>query len=236
MTLATINDIPFRINPTSVSWAYRMKTSVTETIGGRVIQLFGVNLGDLTIQGSFGRGGPVEQEQFFNRMMDIMAAQTPRSPTSNPVPVRFVWADRRWDFSVYIKSFTQPGISTSVGVRNDILNPAYQLVFFIQEDNQNILQAVKDAAAATYINRLTAGMGWKQTSWNGPTGTAELQDALQGQTLLQALFNTTSGTSTLTTNDTSTLTPDQVFNDFKDPNASGTPSTGSGADNSGTGD
>lgn len=201
--LASLDGVPFRINPQSVSWNYSMKYSVTDTLGGRVIQLFGVVLGDLNIEGVFGSGGAAEQQIFVDRVSTIMKTQSPRHPKANPAPVKFVWPDRRWDFTCYVRSITQPGLSTSVGRRNEIINPGWRIVLFIQQDNQEIIQAVKDAAAYAYINRLTAGMGWKQTSWNGPTGTAELQDALHGQTLLQALLSNPTDQPTLDVNQTS---------------------------------
>lgn len=224
---ATLNDVPFRINPQSVRWDYTMKYNSRDTVGGRVIQLFGVRLGDLTIEGVFGKGGPAEQEGFFNRIVDIIKNQTPLDPKANPNPVRFFWPQRSWDFTCYIRSISQPGTRTSIALDNETINPGYRLVLFIQEDNQNILNAVKDAATAAYINRLTAGMGWKQTTWNGPTGTAELQDSLHGQTVLQAIFNGSADRPTVTGTDAGT-TPDQVFN-------GGTSSQASNTDD-GTGD
>ncbi len=55
MGLARLGDITFRINPTALAMDFSMDTSVQQTIGGRVVQVYGATFGDLTISGLFGQ-------------------------------------------------------------------------------------------------------------------------------------------------------------------------------------
>ena len=186
---AFLDGVPFRVNPTSVSWPYSVKLTTTKTMGGKVVQLYGVVMGDLVIEGNFGAGGPEEQKRFFDRLVAIIESQmpAPTNPSAVAKPVRFTWPERGWDFWCFVKAIKQANASVSISATNMDFNPGYVLTMFVLDDNGDLVKAAKNSAAASYIARLTAGMGWKQTEWNGPMGT--LNDALQGSTLLDALFS-----------------------------------------------
>lgn len=180
---AYLDGIPFRINPESVSWPYSVKLGTTKTMGGKVVQLYGISMGDLTVQGVFGAGGPEEQRAFFDRLVEIIDTQMPVTATSIPRPVRFHWPERGWDFWCYVKGITQTGRSVAIHASNMDFNPGYQLTMFVQEDNGDLLKAARNSAAAAFIARLSDGMGWKASSeWNGPAGT--LRDVLGNDTLI----------------------------------------------------
>lgn len=51
-------ELVLRLNPTSVKWTYNLVTNTEDTYGGQVIQMLGINIGQLTIEGKFGREGP----------------------------------------------------------------------------------------------------------------------------------------------------------------------------------
>lgn len=179
---ASLDGIPMRINPTSVRWPYSIKLSTKATMGGKVFQIYGVSLGDLTIEGVFGVGGPGEQQEFFKRIVEIMESQIPTAP--DPSPVRFAWENRGWDFWCYVKKIEQVGASTAVYATNENFNPRFRLTMFIQQDNGDIKRAVQDSVAATVIARFANQMGWAASDWNGPQ---VLADALAGQTIFDAL-------------------------------------------------
>lgn len=181
---ASLDNVPFRINPTSVRWGYSIKLSTKPTMGGKVFQIYGVSLGDLSIEGSFGARGPAEQREFFDRIVGIMEAQIPTAP--NPEPVQFVWPERNWDFWVYVKKLEQVGASTAVYATNENFNPKYRLTLFIQEDNGDIKRAVQDSAAAAVVARFANKMGWAASDWSGAQ---VLADAIGGQTIFDAIAN-----------------------------------------------
>lgn len=184
---AFLDGIPFRVNPTSVSWPYSIKLSTTKTMGGKVVQIYGISMGDLVIEGTFGAGGPEEQQAFFNRLIAIIESQMPVSATSVPRPVRFHWPERGWDFWCYVRSIVQPNASTSIRASNEDFNPGYRLTLFVQEDNGDLVRVARNSAQAAYIARLSAGLGWRPSAdWNGPLS---LNDSLEGDTVLDDLFD-----------------------------------------------
>lgn len=164
MALATLGGIPLRTNPTDIRWNFSMKSTSINTMGGKVVQILGTELSDLTIVGTFGNGrrdlGDTEGWQNQVRFRDQVSRWARQTASAdNPPPLRFTYAPRRWDFSVYVRSFSD------VHMANDEINPAWQLVLFpLQDGTAEIIQGIKDL----YIQRLMNGVGWTQSDYNGP--------------------------------------------------------------------
>jgi hypothetical protein len=186
---ASINGIPLRVNPRSVQWDYTAKVATIKTIGGKVIQLLGFNMGDLVIRGQYGRDGIERQQEFFNQLQAIADSQVPViGQASASQPVRFLWPEKRWDFWVYIKSLIQDGTPVSIERSPTTFSPRYTLTLFVYEDNGNIVGAIKNSAQVQFLQRITAGMGWSQSEWNGPMTLAEVQASLNGASVFDYLF------------------------------------------------
>jgi hypothetical protein len=177
-SLATLNGVPFRINPESVEWTFSIKSSDVPTVGGKVIQVYGVDLGDMTVTGSFGKGGWKSQQRFLERMKLIADKQATQMMDrgGRERPQRFVFPAKKWDFLVWLKRYSSPDGAKAVRLHNENFNPKWSLTFQITEDNIGLKTVIKDA----YIARLSRGVGWKQTKWNGPLGYAEVQAILNG--------------------------------------------------------
>lgn len=186
MGLATLGGIAFRIDPMAISWSYSIKTSVTETVGGRVVQVFGTTLSDMVVQGKFSSWQ--EQAQFLERVKAWIDSVT--NQRDQP-PLRFTYSPRNWDFLVYVTQFSQPGGSDSIDLSSGEIAPDWALTLFIVEDNGG-LRKIKDQALENYIVRLSTGIGWRQTAFNGPLGDAEVQSYLSGvnaDTVVGAFIN-----------------------------------------------
>lgn len=197
---ASLAGVAFRVDPTSASWDYTVKTSETSTIGGIVIQVLGAELGDMTVQGMFGSehhdqrgnvvGGWREQEDFLGHVKGL--AQSQINPSAGAV--RFLYPEKGWDYIVVVKGYSEIGSAEAVVAANENFNPTWQLRLFIVEDNSPV-KTVQNAAMLQYINRLAAGLGWQQTKYNGPVTDADVQSFLAGKgvpdvaTLLQGLGN-----------------------------------------------
>lgn len=205
MSIASIGGIPFRINPSQVTWDYSVNTTVIPTVGGRVVQVLGVTLGDMTIQGLFGqeRDGQQRQswelaEEFQRRVSGLIDLQSQRPTPAqlsgvDPTPMhpthRFVYSDdspearaaglpvHNWDFNVYIKDLKDVE-SPSMTVQHSTgrYSYGYTLTLFIQQDNTGKLATV---AQDEFISRLSNGLGWKRTAYNGMMTTEELKNYLQ---------------------------------------------------------
>lgn len=181
-----IDGFPVPINPTSISWDFSLKTSSTKTIGGKVIQVYGVKLGDLRVS---GRMPNADFMRLYAKMLSIAERQVPTQASPTAAPVQFTWSSRGWSFLVYLKSFKQSDAQASVKAANESFAPEWEATFFIADENADIVNVAKEAAQAAYIRRISQGLGWAQTSWNGPLGIDDLQAILKGQTLQAFLFS-----------------------------------------------
>lgn len=195
MALANLGGLSFRINPSQVSWNYSVDAAVIPTVGGRVVQVYGVTMGDMTIQGLFGQertGQRRESWQLaeqFQKDIALLVQKQSAIPTaaqlsgadSTPMhpPMRFVYIDDKhnWDFTVYIKSLRDvAGSSSVVEHKTGKFSYGYTLTLFIQQDNTGKLASV---AKNEFIDRLSNGMGWKRSQYNGWMSNVELENYLK---------------------------------------------------------
>lgn len=169
---ATLAGIPFRLDPEQVSWSFQVKTSETQTIGGKVVQVYGVEFSDMVIRGSFGRGGWPEQTLFLGRMKELAEAQTKDHTLP---PSRFTYPPKGWDFKVYLKEFRDPAGPSSIHMDPTVVNPQWQLTLFIVQDNLKLKEVAKNA----FIERLADGIGWSISDYNGPQGWEDAAEAAE---------------------------------------------------------
>ena len=168
-----IDGVPFFTGPDEVRWDFALKVVEQKTMGGKVLQILGTTLGDMTITGRIGRGD--DNQDFWAQQDDLLEkvkGWLADSEGKDPTPVRFQYLPRNWDFQVFVKQVAQ------FQVRNDDPAPRWQLVLHIdQESAADIVTDLKDL----YIKRLMEGVGWSQTDYNGPTG--DVSQHLGGMTV-----------------------------------------------------
>lgn len=186
MALATLNGVPFPFDPDSVGWSFEVKTHVEDTIGGRVVQVLGTRLGDMTVSGSFGSGGWEQQQVFYRRVAAWVDRQ---NATKGRATLRFIYTPKRWDLHVLIRALQDGQGASGITHDNTIIAPRYTLLLFVVQDNVgNIVRGIQDA----YISRLVEGVGWKFSSdYNGPASMGN------EATVLTAFQNAAAGTATL---------------------------------------
>lgn len=194
MGVAQLGNYTFRIDPSQVFFTYEVDTAVVNTVGGRVVQVYGVTMGDVTVQGLFGQehipGGrdSWEMAEEFQQAVALMVqaqSQAPtnlqmqgRDPTPMHPPVRFFYNDdsvdrqsnglpaHNWDMMVYIKDLKDVSASDfTVEHATGKYSYGYTLTLFVVQDNTAQL---KEVAMNSFISRLSEGVGWKRTEYNGP--------------------------------------------------------------------
>lgn len=176
--------LSFRVDPEEIEWNFRVNTKVFNTIGGRVIQVLGGTLGDMTITGSIGEerrsvgseGYTGESwrmhRHFVNRIREIMEKQSEDATIHHNAssmmhkPARFIYPPKDWNFEVYVKSIADPG-GGSITLKTGKFSHKYVLTLFIVEPDSSRIRQVKDEAIDSYINRISEGMGWKYSEYNG---------------------------------------------------------------------
>lgn len=188
--------IQFRIDPQSLDWNFQINTSVTNTLGGRVVQVTGATLSDITIQGLFGEDhsksatSPTEDppgvswklaRRFASVIREMMEWQTRDAQNQGKMhqTARFTYPPMGWDFRVYIKDFSDPDGGV-ISIRPEKFSHGYVLTLFVVEDASaavvkagevnGILNKAKAAAINSYIARISDGIGWKPTQYNGNFG------------------------------------------------------------------
>jgi hypothetical protein len=191
-----------RIDPDSLDYKVTVNTNVEQTVAGRVIQITGSSITDVTMTGSIGEdhsrgratGGATEHpgvswklaEEFFTRIQAMMLHQSVDSSvvgssTKRIGPATFVYSPLGLRFQCYIKSIIDPDGDGQAGVVHKVgrANYRYTLSLFpVLKGSTDLLQAgqsapngpldkAKAAAIDAYINRISAGIGWRFTQYNG---------------------------------------------------------------------
>lgn len=178
-------EVSFRINPSDIRWNFKMNTSVTETVGGRVIQVLGAILSDLTVSGSFGAPAGSRRawdlaEKFLSDMQDMAEYQASNANVQGggmTQPAIFSFPPRGWRFEVYVKDLVDPNAGTAIQHSPGKFSYDYSITLNIVNDLSNAsrvldskngsLTPVKDQAVEEYINRIADGIGWKPSKYNG---------------------------------------------------------------------
>lgn len=182
--------VAFRIDPDSITWSFEVLTNVTETIGGRVIQIIGSYLDDLVIQGSFGQDHSTSQGeswrqaeaflQLITRLMEYQSQDANQQSLMHP-PAVFTYPPKNYRFNVYVKDFSDaanPG--ASIVLASGKFNQRWQLTLFIVQDaSTSLIQAGSSggvinqqaaAAVAAYMARISDGIGWSYNQYTGLNG------------------------------------------------------------------
>lgn len=191
----------FRIDPNSIDYNVKVHTSVIDTVGGRVIQVLGSSLSDVTVQGVIGeahnRGTDTNGEHagvswkmaidFFAyiqgmQQLQSAGATTPGSQRTGSFflkPATFIYSPKGLRFQCYIKSIIDPDGDGSAGVVHKVgrINYKYVLSLFpVQEGSteltkagtsNGVLDQAKARAVDAYMARISQGIGWKFTAYNG---------------------------------------------------------------------
>ena len=182
--------VAFRIDPELIDWTWSVQlpqTNVIETIGGRVIQVLGASLDDLTIQGSLGQdatdaaGGQSWQlaQTFLTTVTAIMEQQSADSNQQSTMhqPAVFSYPPKGWQWNVYVKGLTDPDGGNSIILRPGKMNQRYVLTLFIVNEGAELTAAGTTAngalaqqsqsAISQFMARISDGVGWTANKYTG---------------------------------------------------------------------
>jgi len=194
--------LTFRIDPELIDYNIKVHTAVTNTVGGRVIQILGTTVSDVIIQGSIGEDRSMGRDtngehagvswkmasNFFLNIQAMQQLQTVGTNTPGSAkktgfflePATFIYSPKGIRFQCYIKSIVDPDGDGTAGVVHKVGRSNYRYVltlFPVQEGSTDLTKAgmssngVLDQARAkavdAYISRISQGIGWKFTAYNG---------------------------------------------------------------------
>ena len=194
--VATLGGVPFDVDPHTVKWDFKIHVSDKPYLGGKVIQVHGATVTDITIQGQFGRGDLLSKQLAFLSRMKTMG--NVRLDNLKARPSRFTWPEQRWDMSVLLLN-----VGTIVHDPAEIA-PDWEITLFPVTGSDEL----KSASMASFIERLTAGMGWRPGAFNGGSP-QQIQDALAatGTTTRQQYLSRAFGVGATPSSGTPTLPP-----------------------------
>lgn len=200
--------VTFRINPSSIDWGFDIHTSVTDTVGGRVVQITGATLRDLTVTGYLGEDRKAGRspdsltdhagvswrlhEAFIDQCRSIMRHQARDSSTPGLMhqPATFNYPTRGWRWRTYLKAVEDLDGQASIEHRAGKYSHGYKLTLFVVQSGSDSLikagssyDAVNQAQAkaiSSYIDRISAGIGWRQSEYNGGLTDATTANATGG--------------------------------------------------------
>lgn len=178
--------VVFRLNPNEVNWNFQVNTNVTETVGGRVVQVLGATLSDMTITGSFGelRGATHTESKVlaerFLAAMKVMAEYQSRDSRTHAAmhkPATFAFPSKNWKFLVYIKNLTDPQGGMAIVHQTGKFSYDYVLTLMVHADvsdtskiigkSNGLLMNQKNKVIQSYIDRIADGIGWHYSEYNG---------------------------------------------------------------------
>lgn len=180
---ATLGHLTFRLDPDQITYPYQIDYSVIDTLGGQVVQVLGSTIGDITISGSFGQDHQHKKESwelaesFHASIKQMIDAQSLLKQGQSHKPVRFTYQDglHDWDFNVLIKSI-QDADGGAVAHRTGKFSYHYTLTLFLVDDSS---LALKKITTDKFIARISNGMGWKASSFNGSMSAADAISFIQ---------------------------------------------------------
>lgn len=166
---ATIGGLTFRIDPSSISLGYSIKTNVKNTVGGRVIQVLGTKIDNLTVKGSVGIGGYTEHRNLVKNMLYLAEKQLEDRGT----PMMFTYPPEDWQFRVYLTGIKDGVGGPAISITPGKTDWGFTLTMFVVSDNANLKQAATDE----FIKHFSVGIGWTPTEYNGIATYAGLVEA-----------------------------------------------------------
>ena len=168
------NTLNFRTNPNEVWWDYSLITHIENTYGGRVVQILGVKLDNLTVKVDCGGGGWPYAMQVVQFMRDLMVTQRDGNSAT------FLYTTRNWRLKVY--ALNVPFLDQVTSTVREL-----ELEFKIQEDVTGI---TTNNALIDAVTLFADGIGWAQSLYNNIDGAA--QSLVNSGDSLGSLGNNTS--------------------------------------------
>lgn len=139
----------------SIDWTYNLRTYVTDTVGGKVVQILGVDISDVKVQSQLGSGAKQELMDLVKRVRQIILWHSRERKH-----VTVTYPARNYKFTAYLESVT---FKESL---DDITYP-FTLLLAVDEDiNGNI----KTTTISKELRRLSEGIGYEENEYNTPRG------------------------------------------------------------------
>jgi hypothetical protein len=171
--------LQFRTNPNEITWDYQLITHVEETYGGRVVQILGCKMDNLTVKVDCGQGGLPYLMYVAGFMRDLMVTQR------NGVPAVFTYTTRNWILNVFALDVPfQDSVTETVR--------ELELKFKIQED---VAGTQTSASLSAALSALQDGIGLMASGFGTSAINSSTLNNANGGGLAQNLQSTPTSTA-----------------------------------------
>jgi hypothetical protein len=161
-------DFRLRVAPEAIEWHYTLNTKVTNTYGGKVVQVLSVTIENMSVPCLSGNGGREYLKSIATFFKEMILWQR-----DTQTPAVFSYAPRSISLKVYGSDFTLQDYTGNVTF-------PFSLGFRVQED---LLGTVKSRLIVSELLALNEGIGYIKSKFNDPestTGTPGSDSANQG--------------------------------------------------------
>lgn len=192
MAFASLDGLTFRINPSAIEWGFQIDTSVEETIGGRVVQVTGATLSDITLSGEYGErkgyryddgkrknqlAGPGKvpllswelAEAFINRVRAMMDKQSQDATEQDArlYPLDFKFPEYGWHFGIYIKGIDDGQSNAGITHTPGAFSYKWRISMFVVEERSSALVLPGKASSVADRQKTKAIEGYIARISNG---------------------------------------------------------------------
>lgn len=189
MGQVTLGDWTFDADPTSVRWDFSIKMNDTATTGGKVVQVYGTELSNMTVNGSFRTWQEqlrfVEWAKATTRRVGALSTAAPLkddpSRTSGAEQgreietLRFRVPQRNWDFDVMLNGVSDPKGGRSINWDVGTVVPQFRLDLIVVEDHASLTTVFENV----FITRVAESFGWSGLSpFNGGLSMSDVEGFL----------------------------------------------------------
>lgn len=200
MGQATLGPVEFRLDPNEISWGFSVRTSVTNTVGGRVIQVLGTKVSSMKVVGSTGIGGYTEHRALVKKLVAVAESHVDGGGT----PVKFRYPPRDLEFDVFIRAINGGNGAATSSITPGKVNHEFTLDLFLASNNSELNRIATDL----FIARFAEGIGWTPNEFNGEASYADYIQSLADLADAQGPQNATAERSGQTEDDPAIEGPD----------------------------
>lgn len=157
MPNANLGSYTFNIDPSTVSWTYRLNTKSFDTYGGKVIQVLSCRVENLQIGGSLSQKGIIKQfdemKEFESDVLSIMESQA-----KSKEPIEFNFPAVQWNGQVFLVGYSD--------VKYDTKTSAVHYTLSMMVDSG--FDALKTIDSAEGLDAIPDGVNWVRNDYNDP--------------------------------------------------------------------
>ena len=165
---ASLDGVLLPLDPDQVGWRATNKVRSQNTVGGKVVQVYGTSISEVNIIGSYGVGGFESAQAFLAQVGQWVTNQVGTLTAKqgqgiwNGSPLHFLFPFHNWDMQVYIMKFFNPEAAQSIMIDPRVVNYHWALTLYVASNNSQPTQAdpSTDASMIQFVNQLAQDFGW----------------------------------------------------------------------------